>query len=370
MSELNSAYLERIADEWRERASELAEWSYAHLVNRTDVWGRYLKKKAPGTPTSDFAAQNNAVTAPFRDERGKVFLNVSSLEKHFKAKSSGQILGVHSVASDATSRWMALDIDLHDEDDLSVSREGNFVAARGWMEKLQQLGLDPLLMDSNGNGGFHLWVIFAEPMYCRSVHQFLEQLTADYARKGLDAAPEFFPGAYHRGHYGNWLRLPGRHHSRSHYTRIFNDEPWADTTWLEGHDAIDRMLRTQLASTQLLESLGIERSEKTICLDFDGVIHAYTSPWQGVAVIPDPPIHRVDEAIVRLRKRYRVVVHSSRCCSADGITAIQNWLAKHNIEVDEVCQHKPPAMVYVDDRAIRFTGDWDETMSAINDFRK
>jgi hypothetical protein len=26
---------------WRERAEELADWAWAHLVNRTDVWGGY-----------------------------------------------------------------------------------------------------------------------------------------------------------------------------------------------------------------------------------------------------------------------------------------------------------------------------------------
>jgi hypothetical protein len=75
-------FLDRIAGEWRERAAQLAAWTMSHLVNRTDVWGRYLaesqrKKSTDGSP-------NNAITAPFRDERGKVFLNVTSLEKHFK----------------------------------------------------------------------------------------------------------------------------------------------------------------------------------------------------------------------------------------------------------------------------------------------
>jgi hypothetical protein len=33
-------------------------------------------------------------------------------------------------------------------------------------------------------------------------------------------------------HYGDWLRLFGRHHSRDHYTRLWNDEPFADDPWL------------------------------------------------------------------------------------------------------------------------------------------
>ena len=40
-------------------------------------------------------------------------------------------------------------------------------------------------------------------------------------------------------------------------------------------------------------------------------------------------------------------------------------LKRHDIEVDEVCRHKPPATVYVDDRAIPFSGDWEQTIGDI-----
>jgi hypothetical protein len=47
-------YLKRIADEWHERAGELAEWVMSRLVNRTDVWGWYVRRKgeeiAPASP--------------------------------------------------------------------------------------------------------------------------------------------------------------------------------------------------------------------------------------------------------------------------------------------------------------------------------
>ena len=103
-------YFDRIADEWRSRAKELAAWTMAHLVNRTDVWGRYLGPRA-GEP------KPGVVTAPFKDERGKVFLSESSLVKHFQARKSAGILGLHSTSADFTSRWLAIDIDRHEEDD-------------------------------------------------------------------------------------------------------------------------------------------------------------------------------------------------------------------------------------------------------------
>jgi hypothetical protein len=360
-------YFEQIADQWGQRATELAQWSLRTLVNRTDVWGRYLPLRHR---TSAQGVQNNAITAPFREERGKVFLGISSLEKHFRTKEGGGVLGIHSTGSDGGCRWLAIDIDLHDEDDLSVTKEGNFVAAKKWWTLLQEQGLDPLFFDSNGAGGFHLWVVFDRPMVAKTVRTFADQLVKDFDRIGLDEPPDIFPGHYKHGHYGSWLRLPGRHHTRQHYTRVWNDEPWADEPWLDGHDAIDRILRTQPASVDVLQSLGLEPRRQTICLDFDGVIHSYRSGWQGSTVIPDPPIHRTKEAVERLRRNFRVVVFSARCNTQEGKQAIENWLLQHEIEVDEVCMHKPPAIVYVDDRAVSFTGDWDETIANIHDFRK
>ncbi len=362
-------YFEQVSDEWCERASELAAWAMHRLVNRTDVWGRYLKEKYRGT-SSTGNQKNKAITAPFRQERGKIFLQESSLEKHFKAKDGGGILGLHTSASDQSSRWFAIDIDLHEEDDLSVSAEGNFVAARAWYQRLQEMGFDPVLMDSNGRGGFHLVVLLSRAMCTKSVRQFCNRLVSDFDKQGLDVAPDLFPGTHGSNRYGSWLRLPGRHHTHQHFTRVYNDEPHAEAIWLDGHDAIDRIVGAIPASLELMEKHDMRVLQKTICLDFDGVIHSYQSGWRGAEVIPDPPIHKVDVAIRQLRRDYRVVVFSARCREEAGCVAIEHWLAKHSIEVDEVCRHKPPAHVYVDDRAVRFNGDWEQTIHDIHLFKK
>jgi hypothetical protein len=352
--------LDRIAGEWRGRSRELAQWAMERLVNRTDVWGRYTGKTG---------GQYKAITAPFKEERGKVQLNLTSLEKHFKAKSGRGVLGVHCVSRMHTARWAAVDVDRHDEEDLSVPPEVNFTAVNTWRVRLQSWGFDPLMVDSNGIGGFHLYIFFEEPMDAAAVHAFLRNLTEDYAT-WLDSRPEVFPGSAEHGHYGRWLRLPGRHHTRPHFSRVFNDEPWADEPWLEGHDAIDRMLAARPTPVAVLQQHGIGRRRPTVCLDFDGVIHAYTSEWAGETTIPDPPTHGAARAIERMRERYRVVVHSPRCRSEEGRRAIEHWLQKHGIAVDEICEHKPPAMVYVDDRAVNFAGDWESAIAAIHDFRR
>jgi hypothetical protein len=356
-------FLKRIAGEWAERAPELAEWTMNRLVNRTDVWGRYVRRKGDDTL--------RVVTVPFRDERGKTFLDLDSLRKHFKTRQPSGQLGLHSASSDMTSRWLAVDIDLHDLDDTStVTAAGNLAAARSWHEHLAQQGLDSVLMDSNGAGGFHLLMVFAEPMGTHSVHEFGLRLVSDFERLALDRKPEIFPGKPAWDHYGNWLRLPGRHHTRPHYTRIWNEEPFAESHWLDGHDAIDRLLTTRLATPELLEKVGIGRARLTVCLDFDGVLHSYRSGWCGSEIIPDPPVHGTRESVARLRQHYRVVVHSSRCHLEAGRRAVQHWLQKYGILVDEVCEHKPPAHVYIDDRAVRFRGNWDDLIDEIRQFRK
>lgn len=105
--------------------------------------------------------------------------------------------------------------------------------------------------------------------------------------------------------------------------------------------------------------------KQTVVVDFDGVIHSYVSGWKGAENIPDPPTEGTKEAIEKLREKYVVVVVSSRCHQEGGINAIKSWLATHGIEVDLVTNDKPPHIVVIDDRAIRFNGDWLSAIDAI-----
>ena len=98
--------------------------------------------------------------------------------------------------------------------------------------------------------------------------------------------------------------------------------------------------------------------QPNVVLDFDGVIHSYVSGWQGVDVVPDPPVPLIDEEIKRIRAAgYRVVVVSTRCATPEGMGAVRRYLRENGIEVDDVAAEKPPAKVYVDDRAMLFDGN-------------
>jgi beta-phosphoglucomutase-like phosphatase (HAD superfamily) len=109
--------------------------------------------------------------------------------------------------------------------------------------------------------------------------------------------------------------------------------------------------------------------KKTVVFDFDGVIHSYTSGWKGEDVIPDAPVPKIKEAICQIRKAgYEVVVVSTRCATNKGMKAVSDYLLENGIMVDKICREKPPAIVYIDDRAICFDGKSDELLSKIENF--
>jgi len=109
-----------------------------------------------------------------------------------------------------------------------------------------------------------------------------------------------------------------------------------------------------------------------ICLDFDGVIHSYTSGWRGARNIPDSPVEGAIEFILHAVRDYDVVIHSSRARYWGGISAMRSWLRTHSgnlwydtpagpgIEDVRFTRWKPAAVVTLDDRAVRFDGKFPE----------
>ena len=135
--------------------------------------------------------------------------------------------------------------------------------------------------------------------------------------------------------------------------------------------------------------------KKILCLDFDGVLHSYTSGWQGARVIPDDPVPGAIAFLIEAVERFDVQVYSSRSHQWGGRRAMKKWLLKHaeafyakqqGEELTERAQsyidehehlwfmdresarflvkrigfprHKPAASVGLDDRQITFSGAW------------
>lgn len=107
----------------------------------------------------------------------------------------------------------------------------------------------------------------------------------------------------------------------------------------------------------------------TVVFDFDGVIHSYKSGWQGPGIVQDPVVPGIGNAINELRGLgYKVVVVSTRCTSPEGMGAVRRYLLDNAIEVDDVATEKPPALCYIDDRAIRFDGHPEELVEQVTNF--
>ena len=119
---------------------------------------------------------------------------------------------------------------------------------------------------------------------------------------------------------------------------------------------------------------------KILCVDFDGVLHSYTSGWQGADVCPDPPVPGAMEWLRCLFESddFEPQIYSSRSREPAGIRAMQEWLIRHgNFKPEEVEQikfptQKPAAFLTIDDRAICFDGNFPtrETMAAFKPWNK
>jgi hypothetical protein len=113
---------------------------------------------------------------------------------------------------------------------------------------------------------------------------------------------------------------------------------------------------------------------KRICIDFDGVIHSCTSPWEAPEIIPDPPVPGAFDYIEEyLRAGYRVAVFSSRSSKREGQRAMYEWFMAHGmppqtLEYLEFPNHKPAAEIYIDDRGFCFRGIF-PSVDFVNNFK-
>jgi FMN phosphatase YigB (HAD superfamily) len=104
-----------------------------------------------------------------------------------------------------------------------------------------------------------------------------------------------------------------------------------------------------------MKEVSTKFKEKTIAVDFDGVIHKYSKGFQGLDNAYDPPMPGVFSGLDELKSMgFRLIIVSSR-----PVEPIKQWLKKHNMEhyFDDVTNIKHPARYYIDDHAVRFEKD-------------
>lgn len=118
-----------------------------------------------------------------------------------------------------------------------------------------------------------------------------------------------------------------------------------------------------------------------LCLDFDGVLHSYSSGWKGADVIPDAPTDGMAAFLDRAIEYFDVQIFSSRTHQPGGVDAMKRFIwdaVAHHFDcpfagdprgLDRALtirdalkypSEKPAAMVSIDDRALCFTGNWND----------
>lgn len=116
-----------------------------------------------------------------------------------------------------------------------------------------------------------------------------------------------------------------------------------------------------------------------LCLDFDGVLHSYSSGWKGADVIPDPPVNGMAAFLDKAVEVFDVQVFSSRTHQPGGVEAMKTFIwdalahyfdcqfagdprgLERALAIRDAISYpaeKPPAMVSIDDRALCFTGNF------------
>lgn len=115
---------------------------------------------------------------------------------------------------------------------------------------------------------------------------------------------------------------------------------------------------------------------KTIAVDFDGVLHAYSKGWHD-GTIYDKPVEGAAAAMYKLLELgYEVVIYSTRCyertingqLEMSQVAAMEQWLSIHGIPYNRIHVEpgKPLCRMFIDDNAYRFSGKWKpETVTEI-----
>jgi hypothetical protein len=362
-----------IAEEWQRYSDKLAEWAMDHLVNRRDVWSQYTVKNG----------EVGVVMLPIKERRklGADMVTMNKLRRHFSGRAVSHLIGLHSISDHQTAKWFAIDVDLHDENIANADeiKLANFAACLEWSRRLREAHLDPILMDSNGVGGYHIWVLLDNEYPLADVFDYVSDIRSNWDELGLPRKPEVFPPkrAVEEDDLPYTLRLPGRHHKRPHYTRVWNFDSFGDNDWLEGGEAIEAML---LARPGRLPKVGTSKATKQktvvakapevrrkprVCVDLDGVLAKYES-WRGLDHI-GAPLPGALEFAWSLNEVADLVIFTSRCSTDNGGQSsnsridpgklrvkVIEWLERYKFPYADVYigQGKPRAAAFIDDRAV------------------
>lgn len=123
--------------------------------------------------------------------------------------------------------------------------------------------------------------------------------------------------------------------------------------------------------------LFIVRRPKEIAVDFDKTLHSYHKGWHDGSVY-GVPIDGAPEAMRLLKAAgYRLIIfscrnynHHEKHTGADEPSQVEQmkaWMHKYEIPYDDFWTScaKPPSDMFIDDKGLRFEGDWSKTVDDV-----
>lgn len=104
--------------------------------------------------------------------------------------------------------------------------------------------------------------------------------------------------------------------------------------------------------------------KKKIFIDFDGVLNTYNG-WQGDEEL-FKPLPGLKEFLKKISEGYDIYVFTSRAREK-----VYKWLIRYFLDdyICDVTNKKTPAYLYIDDRAIKFEGDYSKILEDIDNFK-
>jgi hypothetical protein len=199
---------------WQVNHQELADWSWDRMAVKRDRYGRY--------------AADGSARWSMKE------LSLDSLREHF---NGAETIGLGATSLNDECLFVAWDLDNHVSD---TSTDLNLEYAIVLRDKLLEMGLQSLIEDSDGKGGIHLWLLFTHPIPASTAHPFAKDVASDFREHGLEKI-ECFPKSSTvkrtKKRCGNYIRLPGKHHKREHWSRF-----WGDDDWLSIDDSVQLLL--------------------------------------------------------------------------------------------------------------------------------
>jgi len=118
----------------------------------------------------------------------------------------------------------------------------------------------------------------------------------------------------------------------------------------------------------------LDNNKFDVAVDFDGVIHQYSSGFHGFENILDPPVANAISTLKEYIANLKVAIFSTRASCKEGVAAIKVWLEKNGLTKEEIAtltitNTKIHANLYIDDRSWHFDGSGYPSIEYIKGFK-